>query len=300
MFWSEPMKQFFFKFLMVGMFVIGGAAHAVTCNITTATSVSLSTLYASGAATNVTGTISGSCTPASAAERAYIFIGLDGGKPSAGRAMTRQNGTETLNYQIYHRNATSGIWNEATGVAANNTGAGGVLYRLANSAAVQTFSYVYYLNIPAGQTTAPVGIYDDLIITATIRLSTAGGLSTGTVLGNAVFGASASIQHSCYFSTSPTALVLDYTSFTGTAVTGTSTFALSCTFGSPYTLAIGPPATGTALGVNYSLALNALSGTGTASPQAFSVTGTAAANQSGTCASSTCSATNAHTITVTF
>jgi spore coat protein U-like protein len=300
MFWSKPMKQFFFKFLVAGVLVICGAAHAVTCNITTATSVPLSTLYASGAATNVTGTISGSCTPASAAERAYIFIGLDGGKPPAGRAMTRQNGTEPLNYQIYHRSATSGIWNEGTGVASNNTGAGGVLYRLANSAAVQNFSYVYYLNIPAGQTTAPAGIYDDLLITATIRLSTAGGLSTGTVLGSTIFGASASIVSSCYFSTSPSSLVLNYTSFTGTAVTGNSTFALSCTSGSPYTLAIGPPATGTALGIDYTLTLSAASGTGTASPQSFGVTGTAAANQAGTCATSTCSATNPHTITVTF
>lgn len=212
--------------------------------------------------------------------------------------MVRQNGADLLNYQIYRDVGLTNIWNEA--VAANN-GPGGVSYRMTNGVAntAQPFSYSYYLNIPAGQTTNPAGIYNDSAITATIRLSTNAGVANGAVINAAVFSANASIQHSCYFSTNPSTLNLNYTSFTGTAVTGASSFALSCTFNSPYTLAIAPT-TGTALGVNYSLALSAALGTGTAAPQNFTVTGTAAAGQAGTCAIGTCSATNPHTITVTF
>ena len=293
------MKQSLFKFLMVGMLTLCGSAHAVTCSINV-TSVPLSTLYVSGAPTNITGTVSGSCIKqAGDAARPYIYIGINQGEPPAGRAMTRQNGLQLLNYQIYKANFTTGIWSETTG-STSTTVTGGFLYRMANNNTAQTFNYPYYLSIPTPQAAAPAGIYDDLAIIATIRLSDNNGLSTGAILGTAAFGASASIPNSCYFSTSPSSLVLNYTSFTGTAVTGNSTFALSCTFNSSYTLAIGPAATGSALDINYTLALSAASGIGTAAPQNFTVTGTAAANQAGTCASSTCSATNAHTITVTF
>ena len=213
--------------------------------------------------------------------------------------MTRQNGTELLTYEIYHRNATSGPWTEATGVSSTSTTSGGVFYRMTNTTAAQAFSYPYYVRIPTPQATAPAGIYDDLALTATIRLSNSAGLATGSVLGLASFGVSASIQHSCYFSTSPAPLILNYTSFSASPATGSAGFALSCTYNTPYTLTM-PTATGTLLGVNYSLALSAASGTGTAGPQNFTVNGTAAADQPGTCTTGICSASQGHTITVGF
>jgi hypothetical protein len=302
MFWSEALKNLLLKLLSIGVLGASGSAHAVTCSIT-ATSVPLSTIYKSGTTTSVTGTISGSCTAANAweaATRPYIYIGVNQGEPPAGRAMTRQNGTQLLNYEIYHSNATQGPWTEATGVASTANSSGGVFYRMANNASAQAFSFPYYLSIPTPQASAPAGIYDDLAVTATIRLSNSSGLATGAVLGLTSFGVSASIVHSCYFSTSPGPLTLNYTSFTATAATGSSGFALSCTYTTPYTLTLGPPSTGTLLGVNYSLTLSAPSGTGTAGPQSFTVNGTAAANQSGTCAIGSCSDSQAHTVTVGF
>ncbi len=299
MFWSEPLKNPLLKLLSIGVLGASGSAHAVTCSIT-ATSVPLSTLYATGTATSVTGTISGSCTKQTGdAARPYIYIGVNQGEPPAGRSMTRQNGTQLLSYEIYHRNATTGPWTEATGVDATSTTSGGVLYRMANNTTAQTFSFPYYVRIPTPQTGKPAGIYDDLTVTATIRLSTAGGSATGAVLGLTSFGVSASIQHSCYFSTSPSPLILNYTSFSASPATGSAGFALSCTYNTPYTLTM-PASTGTLLGVGYSLALSAASGTGTAGPQNFTVNGTAAANQPGTCTSGSCTASQGHTITVTF
>ncbi len=301
MFWSETLKTPLLKLLSMAVLGTCGSVHAVTCSIN-ATSVPLSTLYKTGTATSVTGTISGSCTAANATEaatRPYIYIGVNQGEPPAGRSMTRQNGTELLTYEIYHRSATQGPWTEATGVASTANSSGGVFYRMANNTTAQTFSFPYYIRIPTPQASAPAGIYDDLAVTATIRLSTSGGSATGTVLGITSFGVSASIQHSCYFSTSPAPLILNYTSFSASPATGSAGFALSCTYNTPYTLTM-PTATGTLLGVAYSLGLSAASGTGTAGPQSYTVNGTAAANQPGTCTSGSCTASQNHTITVGF
>jgi len=294
------LKQLIFKFLLFGSLATCGAAQAVICSVT-ATSVPPSTLYASGSATNVAGTIASTCTKeAGDVTRPYIYIGIDQGEPPAGRAMTRQNGSNTLTYEIYHRTYGSGIWNVGTGVNSTSTANGGVFYRMANNSSAQTVSFPYYVRIPTPQATAPAGIYDDLAIAATVRLSNSAGSASGITLAATSFGVSASIQHSCYFSSTPAPLILGYTSFTTAPSVGSSAFQLSCTYNSPYTLTIGPPATGTLLGLNYSLALSASSGVGTGTPQSFSINGTVTANQAGTCASGSCSGSHAHTITVGF
>lgn len=300
MFGSTSLKQLILKFLLLGSLVASGATQAVICSVT-ATFVPPSTLYVSGSATNVAGTIASTCTKeAGDVARPYIYIGIDQGEPPAGRAMTRQNGSNPLSYEIYHKNYGSGIWNEATGVASTNSSNGGVRYRMANNTSVQTVSFPYYVRIPSPQATAPAGIYDDLAIAVTVRLSNNLGSASGITLATTSFGVSASIQHSCYFSSSPSPLILSYTSFMAAPSVGSTAFQLSCTYNSPYTLTIGPPATGTLLGLNYYLALSASSGAGTGGPQNFNINGTIAANQSGTCAASSCSGSQVHTITVGF
>jgi hypothetical protein len=57
--------------------------------------------------------------------------------------------------------------------------------------------------------------------------------------------------------------------------------------------------TGTLLGLNYSLALGVRS-TGTGSPQLHTIIGSMAAGQAGTCAAGTCSASQPHTLTITY
>lgn len=300
MLWSTPLKQLALKFFLLVMLTAGGAAQAVVCSVN-ATSIPLSTLYTSGAATQVAGTISGTCTRETGdINRPYIYIGINQGEPPAGRAMTRQNGTQPLTYEIYHRTYGLGLWTEGTGVAANTSTAGGVVYRMANNATAQNFSFPDHFRIPTPQATAPAGIYDDLAITVTVRLSDNNSSATGAVLTATSFGVSASIQHSCYFSSAPTPLSINYTSFSATAATGNSAFQLSCTYNTPYTMAIGPTSTGTLLGLPYSLVLSAPAGTGTGGPQNFNVTGSVPANLPGTCATSTCSASQSHTVTVTF
>lgn len=290
------MKPFLFKFLpMIAMLITWGPAHAVTCTIGVTT---LSTAFDPTTAIQVTGTVSGNCTPATHAEASSsfptIYIGIDSGARTP-RSMIRSGGSDLVTYQI-NKSSGAGIWNEATGTTGLTTD-GGLLFTMVAGTknTAQAYSRTFYLNIPA-QPTDPVGTYNDPTITATIRDTSA----AGTSLGTATFGLAATIAPFCRFSTNPSTLNLNYTSFATTAATGTSAFSLNCTAGTSYGPITVTPATGTALNVAYSLALSATSGTGNAADQNFTVTGTAAAGQAGTCATSTCSANNPHTITVTF
>lgn len=209
--------------------------------------------------------------------------------------MQRLNALDLLTYSILKGSNAGGIWNETRG-RNNLNQAGGVLFTMAAGTlnTAQPFTYTYVLSIPVQ--TGPAGIYEDPSVTATIRQTN----EVGTILGTSISSLTASIVKSCIFSTNPSALVLNYTSFSTAAVTGTSLFAIRCTTGTTYTMAVAPT-TGTAQGVNYTLALSAAGSTGTALAQNFTVTGTAAAGQAGTCASGTClSPANSHIITVGF
>lgn len=307
MFWGTPLKNALSKLLAIGALISCGAAQALTCNIT-ATSIPISTLYTTAANTNVTGSISVTCTKTGAdANRPYIYIGVDQGEPPAGRNMTRQNGTQTLAYTLTRNSATGATWTTGTGQNYTSGTAGGVFYRMNLNPATQTQNFNYYFRVAAGQFTAPAGIYDDLLITVTVRESTAAGAANGTLLQSTTFAAYTSIRDNCYFSTTPAPLAISYTSFATAPGTGNTSFQASCTFNTPYTLslnAVPPPAVttynGTASGLNYSLVLSAASGTGTSAPQTYGITGTIAAGQSGRCVTGVCNTSQAQTIYIGF
>ncbi|MDB5941583.1 MAG: Spore coat [Ramlibacter sp.] len=307
MFRDTSLMHHLLKTLLFFLLAACGSAHAVICTVT-ATSMPMTVLYVSGANTNYTGTISGQCTKqAGDPARPYIYIGVDQGEPPAGRAMTRQNGTQTLTYNIYQGSVAGGQWTTGAGANYGSGTNGGVVYQMANNANAQPFTYTYYLRVPSGQTGAPAGVYDDLAISVIVRLSNIARSATGAILQSAVFGASVSIQHNCYFNTPPATLAMNYTSFMRTAATGASPFQLTCTYNTPYTLSLNsipPPAVasanGTALGLNYTLTLTATSGTGSAVPQSYTVDGSMPPGQSGTCTTGVCTATNPHTLYIGF
>ena len=201
-----------------------------------------------------------------------------------------------VTYEI-NKSAGAGIWNEASGTTVVTT-AGGFNFTMAvgTISVAQPYTRTFFLNIPT-QPSDPVGTYTDSL-SATIRQGTT---VAGNQLATTTFNLSATIAPFCRFSTNPAPLNINYTSFSAAAATGTSSFSLNCNNGTSYSQAL-TPATGTAQGINYSLALSATTGlTGTAFNQTYTVTGTAAAGQAGTCARGTCVSTaNAHTVTVTF
>jgi hypothetical protein len=106
-------------------------------------------------------------------------------------------------------------------------------------------------------------------------------------------------------STGTTDLIFNYTSF-GAAQAPSSSFIVKCTTNLIYTLALDGTGFGgstTALGLAYSLALAAPAGggTGTGANQTYTINGTMAAGQAGTCATTAgCTNTTARTITLTY
>ena len=163
---------------------------------------------------------------------------------------------------------------------------------------IQTFNYPYYFRVAntAAINAKPAGIYDDLSILATVKLTSSG----GAVQGSSLFGTTVSKPSYCWLSTPPSAMTINYTAFSASNQTGTSNFKASCTQNTTYTLSLDATSA-VLLGLRYTLALsNTGTITGTGFEQSHSVTGTIAAGQAGTCTTGSCTGMQARTLTVTY
>lgn len=91
-----------------------------------------------------------------------------------------------------------------------------------------------------------------------------------------------------------------YTSFQTAAALASTSFAVTCVNGVPYTMALDA-ASGSLLGLNYTLGLSrsgTITGNGLA--QSTTISGTMAAGQAGTCALASCSASQPRTLTISY
>jgi hypothetical protein len=113
------------------------------------------------------------------------------------------------------------------------------------------------------------------------------------------FTVSATVQSACTLST-PANLVFTYAAMSATAVPATGGgFSVTCTGTLPYTVAVSA-ASGNLVGLNYTLGVTTASATGSGTAQANAVTGSMVAGQSGICATSACTATATHTVTISY
>jgi len=198
----------------------------------------------------------------------------------------RTGPTRNVNYDLYRDSGCSSEWRTAS--------SNRLLVNMTFSGLVPaSVTIPYWGCIPAGQTGLPAGIYDDTV-TMTLRDAPTG----GTTIATNTFGVHIHMSATCNIATPPGTITFNYMSF-GPAINPTTTFSANCTSLLPYTMALDATS-GTLLGLNYSLALSASSSTGTGSPQLHTITGTMAAGQSGTCAAGTCSASQPHTLTITY
>ena len=159
----------------------------------------------------------------------------------------------------------------------------------------------YWGCIPAGQLGLPAGTYTD---TVTMTLTAAGTTIVGAPF---TFPVSIFTPSVCTITTAPGNIVFAYTAFQAALATANITFGATCTNLLPYTMALDATS-GVVSGLNYSLAINTVNsggssprasiGTGAAQP--FFINANMAAGQAGTCATGTCSATNTHTLTITY
>lgn len=294
-----------FKLGVLASALAAGSAHgAVTCSL----SATAPNVIFTGAVNNSGGTITVTCTRDGnlnglGVQQVYVGISPAAG---TGRRLLRHGGGaaagDRLDASLF-KNGTTTNWGDASsGERVNDT----IIFWWGTATASVTMDYDFRIPNQAGKA---AGIYD-AIYTANLRLTANGAIEASTV-----FAPTASVPTQCFVgqvpsgnqapgAISPGNIVLNYNSFTATAQAASTNFTVDCTLNTGYSLAI-TPANGTMLGLNYNLRLNngnatwaGLVGNGFAQP--YSVTATIPADQAGTCATATCSATQAATLTITY
>jgi len=140
---------------------------------------------------------------------------------------------------------------------------------------------------------------------AAVTLIAAAPAQSATVMSS--FNVDITLTSLCSVST-PAPLTFAYTAFQVAAVNSTTPFVVTCVGGLPYTVTLtGANVTDTAVGLAYSLAVASTDptpGVGTGAAQAYSINGTMAGGQAGTCSLASCnnaaSTNSLKTITVTY
>ncbi len=291
----------------VACFALSPAAYAaISCSVTAS---GVTGVYAVTTALTLTGQFNVICTRLATDASVYrLYLGVNQGETAVnGRAMLRQQTTNSaanrLNYSIFRNSANTGSWTEGNGQAAGSTAAGGLLLAV-NFGTGTTFSQTipYYFRVAPNITGKVAGIYDDEQVQIQVRdVALTGNVTgtSGTQLATSLFTTNASIVARCYFLTNPTPIAMTYTAFSPVAVTGTSNFGVNCTLSTSYSMALDTTSA-VLVGLNYSLTLGTASAIGNGFTQNHSVSTSIAAGQAGTCATGTCTGTQARVVTITY
>jgi spore coat protein U-like protein len=260
------------------------AGHAaITCSVT---SPGFAAAYdPTVATTNITQTyFTVTCTRGATSDPTSVSYSVkaDNGLNPIGQGNRASFGTNRIRYDFYKDAACGTQWK-------GNTTIGGTI----NFSGTGTVSSQgnYWGCVTASQTGLAAGTYTD-----TVTLTMTYGSPQSTATGTA--GVTISTPPVCTISSAPGAVVFNYVSLGG-AQAASTTYGVTCTLALPYTMALDATS-GTILGLNYTLGLSSASSTGTGAPQTFSINGSMAGGQSGTCATATCSGTQGRTITVTY
>lgn len=267
------------------------AVSAFTCSVSV---TSITTAYSpTVAGDNVTtGSYTISCTRqgGDAASLAWS-LGADNGTHFTGAQNRVQQGATTnrYNYEGFRvpTYVNANRWQDAVATRFAGTLNFGAVGTSASTTAT------FYLRLAGLQAVRPAGIYTDTVA-VTLRNS-----ATLVTLATASFNVTVITTANCQFSTFPQSLNFAYTSFQAPPVSANTLFGVQCTTALPYTLSFDA-VSNVLLGLTYTLALSASSATGNGTPQSFTVTGTIAGGQAGTCATANCSASQTRTLTITY
>jgi spore coat protein U-like protein len=221
----------------LGIFLAALAdARAQSCSVS-ATNLAFgdvtSAILANQASTT-TGTISYSCTGATANSTLTVCVALDTYNSSNTRSMT--SGSNTLTYQIYSNSGYTTAWGDASN-------GGIVTVQLpTNSSGAASGSSTVYAEILTGQTTAPTGSYSETLPggtnnSLTDKNGTASSCTTITRNRQDItFTATATISNAC--NVSATNLNFGSVGSLSSSVSGTSTITVQCTNGDSYNIGL--------------------------------------------------------------
>jgi spore coat protein U-like protein len=271
----------------LGLMMSASANAAVSCSLSI---TPITVVYDPTVATEniTTGTVTVSCTRAISDPSTFDYsVTASNGLQPNGTVNRVQLGVNRYNYELYRLSpyVNGNRWQTNGGTRFTGTINFGALLASSNT-------HSFDLRVPGSQTVVPAGTYTDTV-TSTLRNL------AGTTIFSTTFGVSVLTTNSCQLSTPPGNINFSYTSFQASAATASTSFKTRCTSGLPYTIALDATS-GTLLGLNYSLALSSPGATGTGVAQIFSINGTIASGQAGTCAVAACSSSAARTITVTY
>lgn len=280
--------------------VTGDAWAAYDCFIAV---TSVDAFYNSVSNVDTQGTVTLICSRAAgdANTLSYRIMAGPGLNPSA-NGQRRVKQTAGANYLTY--SLSRGTTEGGGAACANNSnwedptvGAAKVITGSLNFGVALTASatWGYCIRLPA-QGLPPAGTYTDAVsVSARYPDSSAGANTPPALLSYTVW-----VGDHCVFNTYPGTMAFSYTSFSPSAVTASQPFALRCSQGTPWTVSVDPPAS-SLLGLDYSIAASPASGTGLGNTgQTVTLTGTIPAGQAGTCATGTCTATQTHTVTISY
>jgi spore coat protein U-like protein len=266
---------------LAGLLAAGGVHAAITCGVSSAG-------FASGynpaaPAQDTTQTFfTVTCTRGAAGDPVSVSYNVyaNNGVNASGNQNRGARGAARINYDLYRDAVCGSPWQGFTAIAGTiNFSGTGTVSQQGN----------YWGCIPAGQGVA-AGTYTD-----TVTLSM---LYSGWTLASGTAAVSILTPATCTISSPPGNIVFNYTAF-GAAVTPSTTFRVTCTNSLPYAMALDAT-TGTVVGLSYSLALSAASSVGNGAAQLHTINGNMAAGQAGTCATGTCTGTQARSITITY
>ncbi len=285
--------------MAIAMVGVPQAVHAAySCNVT-ATSVGV--LYVQGSNTDTTGSVTLTCTRSSGDAGAMTYrIKADNGMNYAGGTRRVRLGATAnrLNYALRRGTAPGGAaacGNNSNWAAPNNgtnTMTGTLNFGTAMTASV---TWGFCIRVRGNQGSPAGGSYTDTVQVFAQYPGTNG----SPVTPWAALGFTVGVNNQCVFNTQPAPIVFDYTSFSPVPRTASRSFDLRCSTNLPWAISISPD-TGTLLGLNYDLDPNPETGIGTGADQAVTVTGTVPAGQAGTCSTASCSATQPHSLIVTY
>lgn len=279
--------------LLIALSVVGtGASAAITCSVS---SSGFSTAYnpAAAGSTITQSSFTVTCNRALATDPTSVnyTVAADNGQNALGINNRAARSGAYIRYDAYIDSACGTQWK------GNSTIGGSIAFTTTGPVSKV---HNYWGCVGASQTGLAAGTYSDL---ATMTLSY-GPNPQSTYLSS--FPVNIATPATCGVSPTPGTVAFGtYVSF-GSARAGNTSFGATCTNYLPYTVAI-TPTTGTIAALTYNLLLNlsgltgtTLSVTGNGAQQSYTIEGTMAAGQAGTCATGTCTGTVAHTLTLTY
>jgi hypothetical protein len=265
---------------------------AYSCNVSVA---SIGVLYVSGSNADQAGTVTLNCSRDPAVDGASMNyrIKADDGQNVGHRIRLNTNYLDYFVQRGTAVNAVPGCGNNNNWSTANNQSMSGTLTFTGTTASA---TWYFCVRVRGNQGAPTAGIYTD-VIGVYAQYGVAYAQTTPTEALTFTVG----VNNQCVFNTQPGDMFLAYTSLSPTPQSATQTFGLLCSNGLAWSISIAP-ATGSLLGLNYSVGATPSSDTSTSSTAAKTVTITAImpAGQGGSCPTATCSAAQTHVLTITY